>query len=188
MSWKVSLISTSYDDVTNWKPFSRYWPFERGIHRSPVNFPHKAQWCGALMFSLICVWINGWVNNGEAGDLRRYRALYDVIVMIYMLWKIMSYQQIRITLLTSYSIITWRYKAIRWDSMQYTHRKKFLLLAINLIYVCSSDDVIKGDIAKSHSPSSKTFHHFWGDPVATRLNSYQRGINRMTEGYKTFAL
>ena len=29
----------------------------------------------------ICVWINGWVNNGEAGDLRRYRAHYDVTVM-----------------------------------------------------------------------------------------------------------
>ena len=41
----------------------------------------KGQWCGALMFSLICVWINGWVNNREAGDLRRYRAHYDVIVM-----------------------------------------------------------------------------------------------------------
>ena len=33
------------------------------------------------MFSLICTWINGWVNNGEAGDLRRYRAHYDVTVM-----------------------------------------------------------------------------------------------------------
>ena len=33
------------------------------------------------MFSLNCVWINGWVNNGEAGDLRRYRAHNDVIVM-----------------------------------------------------------------------------------------------------------
>ena len=33
------------------------------------------------MFSLIFVWINGWVNNREAGDLRRYRAHYDVIVM-----------------------------------------------------------------------------------------------------------
>ena len=31
--------------------------------------------------SLICVWINGSVNNGEAGDLRRYLANYDVIVM-----------------------------------------------------------------------------------------------------------
>ena len=33
------------------------------------------------MFSLICVWINDWVNNREAGDLRRYRGRYDVIVM-----------------------------------------------------------------------------------------------------------
>ena len=47
----------------------------------PVNSPHKGQWRGALMFSFICVWINGWANNREAGDLRRYRAHYDVIVM-----------------------------------------------------------------------------------------------------------
>ena len=36
---------------------------------------HKGRWRGALMFSLICVWINGWVNNGEAGDLRRNRPI-----------------------------------------------------------------------------------------------------------------
>ena len=47
----------------------------------PVNFPHKGQWSGALMFSLIRVWINGWVNNREAGDLRRHRGHYDVNVM-----------------------------------------------------------------------------------------------------------
>ena len=33
------------------------------------------------MLSLICVWINGWVNNRGAGDLRRYRAHDDVTVM-----------------------------------------------------------------------------------------------------------
>ena len=44
--------------------------------------PHKGQWRGALMFSLIWVWIKGWENNREAGDLRRYRAYYDVIVML----------------------------------------------------------------------------------------------------------
>ena len=33
------------------------------------------------MFSLICVWINGWVNNREAGDLRRHRGHFDVNVM-----------------------------------------------------------------------------------------------------------
>ena len=52
-----------HDDVIKWKHFPRYWLFVRGIHRSPVNSPHKGQWCWALIFSLICVWINGWVNK-----------------------------------------------------------------------------------------------------------------------------
>ena len=73
---------TNHDDVINWKHFPRNWPFVRGIHRSPVNSPPKKQWPGALMFSLICVWTNGWVNNREAGDLGRYRTHFDVIVMI----------------------------------------------------------------------------------------------------------
>ena len=51
--------------------------------RSPVNSPHKGQWRGGFMFSLICAWINRWVNNREAGDLRRYRTHYDVIVIIW---------------------------------------------------------------------------------------------------------
>ena len=50
-----------------------------GNSHVPVNSPHKGQWRGALMFSLIYVWINDWVNNREAGDLRRYRTHYDVI-------------------------------------------------------------------------------------------------------------
>ena len=50
-----------HDDVSKWKHFPRYWPFVLGIHRSSVNSPHEGQWCGALMFSLICSWINGWV-------------------------------------------------------------------------------------------------------------------------------
>ena len=33
-----------------------HWPFVRGIHQSPVNFPHKGRWRGALIFSLICTW------------------------------------------------------------------------------------------------------------------------------------
>ena len=73
--------NTNHDDVIKWKHFPRYWPFVRGIHRSPVNSPHKGQWRGALMFSLICAWINGWVHNRKAGDMRRYRAHYDVTVM-----------------------------------------------------------------------------------------------------------
>ena len=38
-------------DVIKLKHCPRYWPFVRGIHRSPVNSPHKCQWRGGLMFS-----------------------------------------------------------------------------------------------------------------------------------------
>ena len=74
-------VVCEHDNAIKWKQFPRYWPFVRGIHRSAVNSPHKGQWRGALVFPLICVWINGWVNNRKTGDLRRYRAHYDVIVM-----------------------------------------------------------------------------------------------------------
>ena len=79
--WRWLLTKHRHDDVIKWKPFPRYWPFVQGIHRSPVNIPHNGQWRRAMMFSLICARINGWVNNGEAGDLRRHLAHYDVIVM-----------------------------------------------------------------------------------------------------------
>ena len=52
-----------------------------GIYRWTANSPHRGQWRGALVLSLICAWINGWVNNREAGDRRRHRAHYDVAVM-----------------------------------------------------------------------------------------------------------
>ena len=61
--------------------FSALLAFVWGIHRSPVNFPHKGQWRGTLVFSLICAWTNDWVNNRKAGDLRRHHAHYDVTVM-----------------------------------------------------------------------------------------------------------
>ena len=78
------LINQCHDDVNKWKHFPRYWPFVRGIHRWPVNSPHKGQWRGALVFSLICAWKNGWVNTGKAGDLGRHRGHYGVIVMVYL--------------------------------------------------------------------------------------------------------
>ena len=63
--------------LTWWR--HHYWPFVMGIHRSPP----KGLWRGPLMFPLICAWTNGWANHRDAGDLRRYRAHYDVIVMIH---------------------------------------------------------------------------------------------------------
>ena len=52
----------------------------------PVNSPHKGQWRRALMFTLICARIKGWVNNRKAGDLRRNHVHYDVTVMIHQLY------------------------------------------------------------------------------------------------------
>ena len=87
-----------HDNVIKWKHFLRYWPFVRGIHRSPVNSPHKGQWRGALVFSLICAWINAWVNNREAGDWRRHCTHYDVIVMI----------SVRFSLFMCRLVLTWQ--------------------------------------------------------------------------------
>ena len=68
---------------------------------------HNGQWRGALMFSFICPWINGWVNNGEAGGLRCHRAHYDVTVMLNrsgLLWRAL------VSILLSYN----REVALRW--------------------------------------------------------------------------
>ena len=75
------LKMAEHDDVIKWKHFPRYSPFVQWIHWSLVNSPHKGQWHGALMLCLICAWINGWVNNLEAGDLSCHHAHYDIVVM-----------------------------------------------------------------------------------------------------------
>ena len=61
--------------------FSALLALFQGIHMSPVNSFYKGQWRRALIFSLICACINNWINNREAGVLRRHCAHYDVIVM-----------------------------------------------------------------------------------------------------------
>ena len=53
-----------------------------GEFTGPGDVPTQRPVTRSLMFSLICVWINGWINNREAGDLRRYRGHYDVSVML----------------------------------------------------------------------------------------------------------
>ena len=78
-AWLNSYIA--HIDVIKWKHIPCYWTFVRKIHRSPMDSPNKGQWRGALKFSLICAWTNGWVNNRNIGGLRRHRAQYDVTVM-----------------------------------------------------------------------------------------------------------
>ena len=118
----VKITTSTHDDVIKWKHFPRYWPFVRGVHRSrwihrtkacpssplPVNSPHKGQWRGALMFSLICARMNDWVNNREAGELRCHHGHYDVSVM---------YLFSSMHRLTSKLIITGSLRGGRWISL-----------------------------------------------------------------------
>ena len=109
-----------HDNVIKWKHFPRYWPCTRGIHRPPVNSPHKGQWRGALMFSLICAWTNTWAKNEDVGYLRRYNAHYDVIVMLsYILSHLRKIHLgitalfiIRTQYITSHAIYTYTYTNI----------------------------------------------------------------------------
>ena len=61
--------------------FSSLLAFCVGNSPTTGEFLPKGQWRRALMFSLICVWINSWVNNHESVGLRRHQAHYDVILM-----------------------------------------------------------------------------------------------------------
>ena len=60
------------------------------------------------MFSLICVWTNGWANNRDAGDLSRHRAHYDITVMKIDVWpwnfEIWSWSAIELPI-RSYNVI-----------------------------------------------------------------------------------
>ena len=63
--------------------FSALLAFVQGVHRSPVKSPRKGQWRGDFMFSLICAWMNSWVNNREVGDATRHTLLgMQVITML----------------------------------------------------------------------------------------------------------
>ena len=83
VNWDI--IGFSQGLVTCWAP-NLQWLTVRGIYRSLVKFPLKGQWYGALMFSLICACINGWVYKREAGDLGRRSTHYDVTVMASGAW------------------------------------------------------------------------------------------------------
>ena len=81
----MPLICLNRWDCSWWRhqmeTFSALLALCAGNSPVPVNSPHKGQWRGALMFSLFYAWINDWVNNREAGDLRRQCGYHDVIVM-----------------------------------------------------------------------------------------------------------
>ena len=73
-----------HDDVINRKHFPCYWPFVCGIHRPPANSPHKGQWCGSLMFYLICAWTN-WF---ETPSCPLWRHCNNSVVLVLISWSV----------------------------------------------------------------------------------------------------
>ena len=94
MGFLLCVHNLNHDDVIKWKHFPCYWPF--------VQSPQKGQWRWALMFSLICAWINGWVNNREPGDLRRHGTHYDVTVMNILLLSLLYHTQYHVVICQVY--------------------------------------------------------------------------------------
>ena len=111
-------------DIIKWKLFPPYWPIVWGIHRPPVNSPHKDQRRGALMFPLICAWTNRWANNRDAGDLRRHRDHYDVIVMWVATWctHVVSMHSWQTALPHSLQICLWYQKSVFSRCLSYLRK------------------------------------------------------------------
>ena len=86
---------------------------------------------GALMFSLIGAWPNGWANNRHAGDLRRSRAHYDITIMCQRTWKQIFASMLCIRLcgpcmlsLTHDDVIKLKHFPRDWPFMRGIHRPR----------------------------------------------------------------
>ena len=80
--------SGTSDAVIKWNLFPCYWPFVRGIHRSPVNSLHNGQWRGDLIFFYMCLnkrlseYSLGWWFETPSRPLRRYNNAHSVVVLL----------------------------------------------------------------------------------------------------------
>ena len=88
----TAIVATDLIRTTCWKEGLTWWRHQMETFsallaicagNSPVTgeFPARRPVTRSFMFSLICAWIDGWVNNCVAGDLRRHRPYYDIIVI-----------------------------------------------------------------------------------------------------------
>ena len=105
-----------------------------GNSPGPVNYSHKSQWRGTLMFSLICAQINAWVNNREAGDLRRHRGHYDVNVMaITMCIMCIFFPEAFSEWVTLYCTIS----MAAWETEEYSTTTKRWLQTVSAVQHCA---------------------------------------------------
>ena len=130
---KSQYLFVVHDDVIKWKNLPRYWPFVRGIHRSSVNSPHKVQWRGALVFSLISALTHRCANHRGTGDLRRHRAHYDVTVM----WVPSYFWEIKMSNTRIFNVLPYFLPAVH--RYQKPVARKYQYTDINYVYFDNDD-------------------------------------------------
>ena len=93
----------------------------RWIPRSKAS--HAELWC-----SVIFDWINSWVNNRGAGDLRRHRAHYDTIVMTYFktMSTISTWETVSQLFQRKEAPSLWKRRGLLWIQFSYNKDASFL--------------------------------------------------------------
>ena len=122
------------------KTFSALLAICAGNPPVPDDFPAQRPVTRSFNVFFICVWINAWVNNRKAGDLRRYRAHYDVTVMWpdYMIYLLILF---RVTSL-AWGINMFRpvpvrkpWKIDKWQRVAWQHNtNKILTVTVGIIW------------------------------------------------------
>ena len=169
--------------ITWWRhqmeTFSALLAICAGNSPAPVNSPHKGQWRGALMFTLICARINGWVNSREAGDLRCHRAHYDVIVMNVCTCRLSHISQIK---------LQWRHNEHGWVS---NHRRIDYLLnrwfrqrskkisKLRVTGLCEGNSPVTGEFPTQGASNAENVSIWWHHPKKTV--SYPFHLTRIVE-------
>ena len=86
MPWLLRVLPISSRSYSSWwrhqmETFSALLALCAGNSPITGEFPSQRPLTRSFDFSLICAWINGWVNSRKAGNFGRHRAHYDVTVM-----------------------------------------------------------------------------------------------------------
>ena len=94
---KICMMTSSNKNI--FRDTGTVWGESTGHRWIPLTKASDAELC--LMLSLIYASANGWANNWDAGDLRRHRANYDVIIMIHECYKYIAFNQEETTFLVA---------------------------------------------------------------------------------------
>ena len=143
---------------------------------------------GALMFSLICAWINGWLNNRQAGDLKRHRAHYDVTVMINVYALTWSWLQGKRWKLSRNCYFGWICQFLLYHQHQNTHYGDVIMSAMASQIICVS--IVTGEFPAQRASKADIFFHLMTSSCCQLIWKliYNRCENGMVLLYETYAI